>query len=178
MPQLQTGATTTTPKALGLIFQAPFCLSSYAEPREAGCDPANFGGQRGPQALISGPASSQSGVARLFVPCAAHSQGLRVPTTTPCSGAGPESVGALSTKTSQECEPCSRFRTNPRCLETYFLHRQEDMVPCRWTASWEGPKRFLVPNLHPRVLGGATISPERADACATAPGACHVQLGA
>ena len=40
----------------------------------------------------------------------------------------------LPTKTSLECEPCSRCRTNPRCSEP----GQGDTVFCTRAASWEG----------------------------------------
>lgn len=68
------------------------------------------------------------------LPYLLSAEASRRPQPAPGSEAVLQRVGALPAKTSQECEPCSRSRTNPRCLETYFLLGQEDVVPLRRVA--------------------------------------------
>ncbi|XP_053061831.1 uncharacterized protein LOC128312378 isoform X1 [Acinonyx jubatus] len=89
------------------------------------------------------PSKIARGVARLF-PTRLSAQVSQC-TGGPFSGLGPDCVGALAASASQECKPCTRFPTNPRYLEAYFLPRQEDWVPCGRAASWEGPRRFRCP---------------------------------
>lgn len=141
---------------LELLFQAPFCPSSYPTPREAHCDPGNFRGQKDTHPNFW-PGSSEPAVWHGCSLCC-QSGGLPAPAPVPGFGVGPrEGWGRSQPRLPRNVNHVADFEQSPDVWKsTSFTGRRTlslaDLQPPG------RPRRAFSACLHPGVLAEGTIS--------------------